>query len=77
MLLIRQTLVLVTSFYINLYHLDMRSDLKLSVARLSVDTLDQNQNVIISYLMTLLNVRSGHNVIGNLNHDQVDILINY
>ena len=55
----------------------MRSNLKLSVARLSVDTLDQNQHDIISNLLTLLNVRSGHNVIDNLNHDQVDILINY
>ena len=55
----------------------MRSNLKLSVARLSVDTLDQNQHVIISNLMTLLNVRSGHNVINNLHYDQVDILINY
>ena len=51
--------------------------LKLSVVRLSVDTLDQNQHVIICNLLTLLNVRSGHDVIDNLNHDQVDILINY
>ena len=64
------------SFYRNVYYLDMCSNLKLSVARLSIDTLDQNQHVI-SNLMTLLNVRSGHNVINNLHYDQVDILINY
>ena len=55
----------------------MRSNLKLSVPRLYVDTHDQNQHVIICNFMTLLNVRSGYNVIDNLKHDEVDILINY
>ena len=61
MLNIHPTLVLDInlSFFRNHFYLDMDSDLKLSVARLSVNRLDLTQQVILDNILSLLNVRTG------------------
>ena len=46
-------------FLRNHFNLDMDSDLKLSVARLSVNRLDLAQQVILDNILSLLNVRTG------------------
>ena len=46
-------------FFRNHFYLDMDSDLKLSIARLSVNRLDRAQQVIIDNILSLLNVRTG------------------
>ena len=46
-------------FFSNHFSLDMDSDLKQSVARLSVNRLDLTQQVILDNIRSLLNVRTG------------------
>ena len=46
--------------------MDMDCDLKLSVARLSVNRLDLAQQVILNIIHSLLNVRTGVTEIVNL-----------
>ena len=61
MLNIHPTLVLDINlvFFRNHFYLDMESDLKLSVARLSVNRLDLTQQVTLDNILSLLNVRTG------------------
>ena len=47
------------SFFRNHFYLDKDSDLKLSVARLSVNILDLTQQVILDNIPSLLNVGTG------------------
>ena len=63
------------SFYQNMFHLDLRSDLNLATARLSVNTLDQAGLRIISTLIILLNVTAGQNALDNFNQDQINTMI--
>ena len=55
----------------------MDSDLKLSVARLSVNRLDLTQQVILDNILSLLNVRTGVSEIEIFSLNQVNTLINY
>ena len=54
----------------------MDSDLKLSVARLSGNTLDLAQQVILDNILSFLNVRTGVSEIENFSLNQVNTLIN-
>ena len=79
MLNIHPTLVLDInlSFFRNHFYLDMDSDLKLSVARLSVNRLDLTQQVILDNILSLLNVRTGVSEIEIFSLNQVNTMINY
>ena len=55
----------------------MDSDLKLSVARLSVNRLDLTQQVILDNILSLLNVRTGVSEIEIFSLNQVNTMINY
>ena len=55
----------------------MDSDLKLSVARLSVNRLDLTQQVILDNILSLLNVRTGASEIEIFCLNQVNTMINY
>ena len=79
MLNIHPTLVLDINlvFFINHFYLDMDSDLKLSVARLSVNRLDITQQVLLDNILSLLNVRTGVSEIEIFSLNQVNIMINY
>ena len=63
------------SFFRNHFYLDMDSDLKLSVARLSVNRLDLTQQVPLDNI--LLNVRTGVSEIEIFSLNQVNTMINY
>ena len=65
------------SFFRNHFHLHMDSDLKLSVARLSVNILDLTQPVILDNILSLLNVRTGVSKIEFFSLYQVNTMINY
>ena len=65
------------SFFRNHLHLDMDSNLKLSVARLSVNRLDLTQQVILDNILSLLNVRTGVSEIEIFCLNQVNAMINY
>ena len=65
------------SFFRNHFYLDMDSDLKLSVARLSVNRLTVAQKVIIDNILSLLNVRTGVSEIEFFSLNQVNTMINY
>ena len=79
MLNIHPTLVLDIHFvfFRNLFYLDMDSDLKLSVARLSVNRLDLAQQVTPNNILSDFNVRTGVSEIENFSLNQVNTLINY
>ena len=53
----------------------MDSDLKLSVARLSVNRLDLTQQVILDNILSLLNARTGVSKIVNFSLNQVNTII--
>ena len=55
----------------------MDSDLKLSVARLSINRLDLTQQVILDNILSLLNVRTGVREIEIFSLNKVNIMINY
>ena len=55
----------------------MYSDLKLSVARLSVNRLDLTQQVILDNILSLLKVRTGVSQIFFYSLNQVNTMINY
>ena len=55
----------------------MDSDLKLSVARLSVNRLDLTQQVILDNILSFLNVRTGVSKIDFFCLNQVNTMINY
>ena len=55
----------------------MDSDLKLSVARVSVNRLDLTQQVILDNILSLLNVRTGVSEIEIYTLNQVNTMINY
>ena len=55
----------------------MDSDLKLSVARLSVNRLDLTQQVILDNILSLLNVKTGVSEIEIFSFNQVNTMINY
>ena len=55
----------------------MDSDLKLSVARLSVNRLDLTQQVILDNILSLLNVITGVSEIEIFSLNQVNTMINY
>ena len=55
----------------------MDSDLKLSVARLSVNRLDLTQQVTLDIILSLLNVRTGVSEIEIFSLNQVNTMINY
>ena len=55
----------------------MESDLKLSVARLSVNRLDLTQHVTLDNILSLLNVRTGVSEIEIFSLNQVNTIINY
>ena len=65
------------SFFRNHFYLDMESDLKLSVARLSVNRLDLTQQVTLDNILSLLNVRTGVSEIEIFSLNQVNTMINY
>ena len=65
------------SFFRNHFYLDMDSDLKLSVTRLSVNRLDLTQQVILDNILSLLNVRTGVSEIEIFSLNQVNTMINY
>ena len=65
------------SFFRNHFDLDMDSDLKLSVARLSVNRLDLAHQVILDNILSFLNVRTGVSEIENFSLNQVNTVINY
>ena len=67
----------ISFFSRNHFYLDMDSDLKLSVARLSVNRLDLTQQVILDNILSLLNVRTGVSEIENFSLNQVNTMINY
>ena len=54
----------------------MDSDLKLSVARLSVNILDLTQQVILDNILSLLNIRTGVSEIEIFSLNQVNTMIN-
>ena len=58
------------------FYLDMDSDLKLSVVRLSVNRLDLTQQVIPDNILSLLNVRTGVSEIESFSLNQVNTMIN-
>ena len=55
----------------------MDCDLKLCVARLSVNILDLTQQVILDNILSLLNVRTGVSEIEIFSLNQVNTMINY
>ena len=55
----------------------VESDLKLSVARLSVNRLDLTQQVTLDNILSLLNVRTGVSEIEIFSLNQVNTMINY
>ena len=55
----------------------MDSDLKQSVARLSVNRLDITEQVILDNILSILNVITGVSEIGNFILNQVNTMINY
>ena len=55
----------------------MDSDLKLSVACLSVNRLDLTQQVKLDNILSLLNVRTGVSQIEIFSLNQVNTMINY
>ena len=55
----------------------MDSDLKLSVARLSVNRLDLTQQDTLDNILSLLNVRTGVSEIEIFSLNQVNTMINY
>ena len=55
----------------------MDSDLKLCVARLSVNRLDLAQQVILDNILSLLNVKTGVSEIEIFSLNQVNTMINY
>ena len=55
----------------------MDSDLKLSVARVSVIRLDLTQQIILDNILSLLNVRTGVSEIKIFSLNQVNTMINY
>ena len=65
------------SFFQNHFQLDMDSDLKLSVARLSVNRLDLTQQVILDNILSLLNVRTGVSEMAIFSLNHVNTMINY
>ena len=58
-----------------MFNLDLRSDLNLATARLSVNTFDQTSLGIISNVITLLNVRAGQSLLNHFNQDQIGTMI--
>ena len=64
-------------FFRNHFYFAMDSDLKLSVARLSVNRLDLAQQGIFVNLLSPLNVRTGVSEIENFSFNQVNTMINY
>ena len=54
----------------------MDSDLKLSVARLSVNRLDLTQQVTLDNILLLMNVGTGVNEILNCSLNQVNTMMN-
>ena len=65
------------SFFRNNFYLNMDSDLKLPVARLSVNRLDLAQQVILDKTLSLLNVRTGVSEIEIFSLNQVNTMIHY
>ena len=65
------------SFFRNHFYLDMDSDLKLSVARFSVNRLDLIQQVIFNNILSLLNVKTGVNKMINFTLNQINTMIHY
>ena len=55
----------------------MDSDLKQSVARLSVNRLDITEQVVLDNILSILNVITGVSEIGNFILNQVNTMINY
>ena len=64
-------------FFINHFYLVMDSDLKPSVARLSVNRLDLTQQVILDNILSLFNAKTGVSEIENFRLNQVNTIINY
>ena len=79
MLNIHPTLVLDINlvFFRNHFYLDMDSDLKLAVARLSVNRLDLTQQVILDNILSLFNAKTGVSKIEIFSLNQVNTMINY
>ena len=65
------------SVFRNPFYLDMDSDFKLSVVRLSVNRLDLTQQVTLDNILSLLNVRTGAREIEIFSLNQVNTMINY
>ena len=70
-------IIISINYFRNHFYLDMESDLKLSVARLSVNRLDLTQQVTLDNILSLLNVRTGVSEIEIFSLNQVNTMINY